>query len=388
MPLTDDFLPPERLGNEFLADIDVYICLNCLTAQTLHNVDVEDYYEDYQYSVGNSGTANRFMTTLAENLQKSFYPDQTGRKVLEIGSGDGGQLVAFKNTGCKVLGYEPSTVLCRMAEEKGVPSIQGLFDLQSVSKLPTDFQQVDVIMLSYTFDHLPDPLGFLQTTLSIIDKQHGLLVVEIHDLEKIVDRHEFCLFEHEHSIYLTQTTVFNLCRRAGFEILTFDLVPEFERRGNSLIFVATPATSTLASHAVIPSTALRFQSLEFYKSIETEVLEGINNLDRFVKSQCTAKKKLAGYGAGGRGVMTLAAMSSADKFSYLVDRNPKGEGVLVPKCGIPLVGIDRLSSNPVDEILVFSFGYMNEIRSELSSLGYKPEQLHSLLDVLAGKYNF
>ena len=58
----------------------------------------------------------------------------------------------------------------------------------------------------------------------------------------------------------------------------------------------------------------------------------------------------------------------------------------MPKSHIPLVGLERLSSDPVDELIVFSFGYMSEIQAELAEIGYKPSQLHSLLDLLAGRY--
>jgi hypothetical protein len=40
----------------------------------------------------------------------------------------------------------------------------------------------------------------------------------------------------------------------------------------------------------------------------------------------------------------------------------------------------------VDDILVFSFGYMREIQAEVGMLGYKPGQFHSLLDILAGEF--
>ena len=122
MPLTDDFITPDRFGSEFLADIDVFVCRDCMTAQTQHDVDTADYYDDYQYSVGASATAGRFMRELAGNLKAKYYPDAGVRKVLEIGSGDGEQLVAFKETGCRVLGYEPSSVLCEVAATK-VPEI-------------------------------------------------------------------------------------------------------------------------------------------------------------------------------------------------------------------------------------------------------------------------
>lgn len=386
MPLTDDFIPPARFGQELRGDIDVFVCRNCMTAQTQHDVDVSDYYENYQYSVGGSATASQFMRLLAENLQSAYYPSVKGRKVLEVGSGDGEQLVAFKETGCRVLGYEPSSTLCRAAEAKGVATIQGLFTADSVSCLPESFREVDVVMLSYTFDHLPDPRAFIAATRLILNKTDGLLVVEIHNLEKIIERQEYCLFEHEHSIYLTEATARQMCRMEGLEIIDFDLVPEKDRRANSLIFVATPKESRLATLAAEARTPADFANLDFYGRVGDNIRCGIANLEAFVDRGTAQGKKLAGYGAGGRGVMTLAAMSNASKLRYLVDRKPKRPGLVVPKSGIPLVGLDTMKSDPVDEILVFSFGYMKEIQSEIGALGYKPAQFHSLLDLLAGRF--
>ena len=386
MPFTDDFITPEALGSEFRADIDVFICTSCLSAQTQHDVDVGDYYEDYQYSVGGSSTASRFMRILAENTVARFPASSASRKVLEVGSGDGEQLVAFKNTGCRVLGYEPSSVLCKVAEAKGIPTIQGLFTADSIHQLPDEFKEVDVVMLSYTFDHLPDPRAFTAAARAILNKDHGLLIVEIHNLEKIIERQEYCLFEHEHSIYLTETSVAKLCALEGLTVIDFDLVPEADRRANSLIFVATPNESKLAARAVKPSTPDAFNHLDHYSLIGANITSAIQNLDRFVDQMTADGKTLAGYGAGGRGVMTLAAMRSAPKLKYLVDKKPKRPGLVAPKSGVPLVSLDELASNPVDAILVFSFGYIDEIRREVSALGYQPDQFYSLLDVLAGRF--
>ncbi|MGB8853808.1 MAG: class I SAM-dependent methyltransferase [Pirellulales bacterium] len=386
MPFTDDFVPPARFGSEFRADIDVFLCRGCLTAQTQHDVDVGDYYEDYQYSVGGSGTASRFMRQLAEQSQATFYPGETGRKVLEVGSGDGEQLVAFKQTGCKVLGYEPSSTLCRAALDKGIESVQGLFTANSVRQLPPDFRQVDVLMLSYTFDHLPDPREFVATSRSILNPEQGLLIVEIHDLEKIIARQEYCLFEHEHSIYLTEATAANLCRLEDMEIVSFDLVPQSDRRANSLIFVATPKGSRFSHRPAAPRTPPSFADPEFYRQVSANIFRGVANLEAFVDNRTRRGRSLAGYGAGGRGVMTMSAMKNASRLRYLVDKKPKRPGLLAPKSGVPVVGPDGLQVDPVNDIIVFSFGYFEEIRDEVGQIGYRPEQLHSLVDILAGRF--
>lgn len=386
MPFTDDFVRASALGTEFLEDIDIFVCEDCMMVQTRHDVDVADYYEDYQYSVGASGVASHFMGLLASRLRKRFFLDNTQRRVLEIGSGDGQQLLAFKELGWDVLGCEPSSALCRVAEGKGIPSFQGLFSKGTVPKLPSRFNNVDVVLLSYTFDHLPDPRDFLQTAKSILNEDDGLLVVEVHDLEQILDRCEYCLFEHEHTTYMTESTAAAFCRREGFEIVDFDLVPRVDRRANSLIFVATPATSKWASCAAPTRTPPAFGSIEFYENVEGRIRSAITRVDEYVNQTVEKGESLAGYGAGGRGVMTLAAISSSDKFRYLVDRKPKGEGLVTPKTGVPLVGLEALRREPIDNILVFSFGYMKEIVEEVGQLGYRPDQFISLVDILAGHF--
>jgi SAM-dependent methyltransferase len=383
LPFTDEFVPARNLGKEFRHPLDIHFCASCFTVQTQHDVEAGDYYADYQYSVGASGIASAFMDALARGVDGCFSA-LPGRRVLEVGSGDGEQLAAFRRLGWDVLGYEPSSMLCRVAEEKGVPSVQGLFTRDSIQSLPLKFQKVHALALSYTFDHLPEPREFLVAAREMLDPEEGLLVVEVHDLEKIFSRREYCLFEHEHSVYLTQRTAAALCAREGLTVIDFDLVPEAERRANSLLFVATPRGSRHDRGAAKPATPPAYEDPAFYGLQAAEIAAGIARLDAWTEAHTLAGRKVAGYGAGGRGVMTLAAMRTAGHFRYLVDRKPKHVGVVTPKSGVPVVGLDALARDPVDAVLVFSFGYLPEIRDDLVRLGYRPEQLVSLLDVLVG----
>jgi hypothetical protein len=71
-PLSDGFVEPELAGSDFLADLDLYRCVECSTVQTQHDVDVRDYYRDYLYTVSSSRFARRFMQRLA--LETSCKP--------------------------------------------------------------------------------------------------------------------------------------------------------------------------------------------------------------------------------------------------------------------------------------------------------------------------
>lgn len=385
MPLTDDFVSGDRRGTEFLLDLAVYICVGCGGVQTQHDVDTADYYRNYQYAVGGSPTAQRFMSLLAGNLMQNQFTGIEAARVLEVGSGDGGQLIEFKRRGAKILGVEPSEHLCRVAEEAGVPSLCGLFTADTVHQIPKALLPLDAIVLSYTFDHLPDPSGFLRSARGLLHPDRGRLVIEIHDLERIFDRIEFCLFEHEHTIYLTEASASELCAREGFAIVDFDLVPIADRRANSLIFVAAPSTATAAASPATPRTPPTLRRPDFCRERGLQIETGIERLDRWIRTRIDNGRKVAGYGAGGRGVMTMAAMRHGQSFRYLADRKPKHPGALTPKSGVPVVPISRLAEDRVDDVLVFSYGYMNEIRADLAPMGYRPEQLTSMLDVLSGR---
>lgn len=386
MPLTDEFVTKDKIGSEFLSDISIYICKNCLTTQTQQDIDILDYYDDYQYSVGSSASASVYMDMVGREIKKKYFPDKKSVKVLEIGSGDGRQLQSFKKLGCNVLGYEPSSFLKKIAEKNGIPTIHGLFDESSISKLPNEFKSVDIILLTYTFDHLPDPVAFLKISSKILNDKTGLLFIEVHDLEKIFSRREFCLFEHEHTIYLTRATAQSLMNRAGYDVIDFDIIPENIRRANSLIFVAAPKGSNFSDQRLESVDLPEYREEAFYREQEGNIGKAIENLDNFIEMKVNQGAKVAGYGSGGRGVMSLAAIKHASMLQYMTDKNPKEKSIYTPKSNVPVISIEKMRQAPVDEVLVFSYGYMKEIQAELTKFGYRSEQFHSLIDIMEGKF--
>ena len=79
MPFTDEFMTLKNIGKEFLHDINVFLCKDCQVVQTQHDVEVNKYYLDYQYSVAHSKIANKFMCLLANNIN-SFYFKKISKK--------------------------------------------------------------------------------------------------------------------------------------------------------------------------------------------------------------------------------------------------------------------------------------------------------------------
>jgi SAM-dependent methyltransferase len=383
MPLTDELISAERLGQEFRADLAVYWCADCHAAQTQHDVEVQDYYRDYQYTVSGSAFARRYMQLLAETVFK-WWNLPTGTRVLEIGSGDGYQLSCFQRLGAQVLGFEPSAELTRMALASGVPTEQTLFDCQGAEQIPSSMRPANVILLTYTFDHLPDPRAFLKLVKDVLEPDRGLLIIEIHDFEKIVERREICLFEHEHSIYLTRLTLRRFFEAEGWKVVTDDLLPANERRGNSLLFAAAPSSSCHSTEPFEPSDVVK--SLEGWPRLHQfseDVASGIRRFRDFVGQRTSDGQIVCGYGAGGRGVITLAMTGTmVPAVQFLCDQNPAVHGFYTPVTHVPVVPPEYADEHPADVMVVFSYSYMNEIRQRMGKFQQRGGALVSMLDIM------
>jgi hypothetical protein len=259
---------------------------------------------------------------------------------------------------------------------------QCLFTPQAIHEIPADLLPVRVLLLTYTFDHLPDPMGFLTTVQKVLDPERGVLILEVHDLERIKERHEFCLFAHEHTTYYTAATMQMVLRRAGFELISLNLVPEHERRGNSLLVAAAPQGSTFAP-GVRPAISPGLLGItDTYLAFGRAIQDSLLRFRELIQDKRQRGVRLAGYGAGGRGVMTLAATTRPGDFAYVCDKNPAFHGYYTPGSHVLVDSPDRLLVDPVDELIVFSFGYFREIYDELAEFRARGGKLISMLNLL------
>lgn len=382
MPFTDALVERAEAGREFMAAIDLSWCRSCSMVQTQADVSVDEYYRSYRYTVSASGFATRFMDALAAAAYARFDL-RPGDSVLEVGSGDGAQLAAFAARGARVLGFEPASDLCRASRDLGVPVAQMLFDESTVSAIPSDMRPAQAIVLTYTFDHLPEPRAFLDAVHAAIDPERGVLLIEVHDFARTVARRETCLLEHEHTIYPTRDSLERLLEVAGFALVCDDLLPLAERRGNSLLVAAAPLSSPLAAARQTASEDLsRFDRADTYRRIAADVASSRERVRAFAAGARAAGRTVGGYGAGGRGVMTLAfAGLDESDVVCVADQNEQFHGLVMPKSHVPVVSPAALNDAAPDDIIVFSYGYLDEIREALAEAAATGSRIWSLLEI-------
>lgn len=374
MPFTDEFIKNNDIGKEYLANIEIGICNNCGSVQNLNDTDMEQYYNEYTYTVQSSQFAMDFMKTVANRIHANFFSNRINPKVLEIGSGSGEQLFYFKELGFKVLGIEPSEKLSEFANNSGIKTLTSFFDENTKEVVDEEFKKVDLVISSYTFDHIPRPVEVLKNIYSILSDQ-GYIMLEVHNLNLIKERNEFCLFEHEHYTYLNENTMTQLLNFNGFEVKTFELLTNAEKRANSLLVIAQ---KSIKNENISISISDELTSI---KKLSENIYTSINNFDEWLIAN--SSKNIVAYGAGGRGIMTIAALKNSDKINFIVDKNPKDKDIYSPKSHLKVYGLEIFNEIKPEIIVVFSFGYFDEIKEELTvKYGLTSAKFISILDIL------
>lgn len=375
MPLTDDLIKascPEK--EEYINDIKIYCCDVCEIVQNPENFHYEDYYKDYQYSSGHSVFTKKFMLAYASITCEIFKSinNRFPESVIEIGSGDGQQLFYFKEMGLKkIQGVEPSSYLADIAQQKGINTEVNMFGTEVKDNFDYSY---DICISSYTFDHVRNPINYLITAHNLL-KDNGLLALEIHDLDKIIDRTEYCLFEHEHTIYLNKKDIVFMLEAVGFAVEHINPIHDEITRGNSLIVIAKKKNRS-------SKITLQNRSSQDSKSVES-ITKRINStiglIDKWI-AKIPRNSTLVGFGAGGRGVMSIALLAEYKKIKAILDSNYQTGKYLTPKTRIPIVGPNQWSDYSDSYCIIFSYGYYDEILRVLVKNGFDRGKIVSLLD--------
>lgn len=383
VPFFDEALAADRIGKEFIYPMDVYFCNNCKSVQTLHDVDIHEYYSSYQYVASNSMFIRQYMGILAKECFLRFGI-KPGDAVIDIGAADGCMLSCFKDLGAKVLGYEAAENLAMLAKKSDIPVLTKLFTAETVKEIPKDFRQVQIVILLHTFDHLTDPGPFLETVRKILDPERGVLILEVHDLQDIVKKNESALFGHEHATYLHVGSINRLLAKHGFKLLDYNFIDKRLMRGSSMLIAAGLEGCNLSQKTPLNLTVFEaLDRLSTLREFNLSVARAYNNLRLYITSEKNKGRRLAGYGGWGRGVTTLA-MAGLDKsyLEFVVDKNPNLHGCFTPATHLEIMPASYITRARIDEIIVFNYAYLDEIRNAHSKFIADGGIIKSVIEIM------
>jgi 2-polyprenyl-3-methyl-5-hydroxy-6-metoxy-1,4-benzoquinol methylase len=338
-----------------------------------------DYDRDYENSLHYSPRFQQYAQALAEDLVKRYQLDR--KDIIEIGCGKGDFLISLcELSNSKGVGFDP-TYVPRSEHEHMSEQVKIIQDYYSDKY--QDYQ-ADLICCRHTLEHILNPdvlLGSLRqaigsrlNTAVFFEVPNGLHTFRNMAIWDII---------YEHCCYFVPTSLVTAFRANSFAVK--DVRETFD--GQFLCIDALPVLGDGVPNNSSDSSqelkTLKKDLDEFAQKFQDIVTTWQDNLAKIARKgkgdteesnseACAARQKAVVWGAGSKGVTFLNIFKDRG-IEYIVDLNPRKQGMYLPGSGQKIVPPEFLKDYQPDVVIVMNPIYEDEIRNSIASLGVDAE---------------
>lgn len=367
-PLCQRHIKPEQFNEmEPFYPLHAFVCTNCFLVQLDEFVSPSDIFsDDYAYFSSYSTSWLAHAKRYTDLMQERFGLNQNSL-VAEIASNDGYLLQYFVEKEVPVLGIEPAENVAKDAEKKGVRSEVRFFGVETAKYLKETYGQPDLLLGNNVLAHVPDINDFVQG-MKVFLKPGGVITMEFPHLLQLIEHNQFDTIYHEHFSYLSFISVDHIFRHFGLQL--FD-VQELPTHGGSLRIYAKHEDDPRPISGAVQELLDReikagFKTPEMYKKFAEQVRETKRKVLEFLIDAKREGKKVAGYGAPGKGNTLLNYCGiRADFIDYTVDRSPHKQGNYLPGSRIPIYEPDHIKSTQPDYVFILPWNLKEEIMNQM-----------------------
>jgi SAM-dependent methyltransferase len=368
-PLCESYVPADRVNAmEAFYPLHAKVCQSCLLVQLEEFVTADAIFSEYAYFSSYSDSWVAHARNYVEMAVQRFGLDQNSL-VMELASNDGYLLQHVVERGIPALGIEPAANVAEVARERGIETIVEFFGRDLARRLVAEGRVANLLAANNVMAHVPDLNDFVGG-ISIVLAPDGVATIEVPHLLRLVESNQFDTIYHEHFSYFSLLSARKVLEAHGLELFDVD---ELKSHGGSLRYYAQPAGT--GRHAVTPRVeelaererALGFDTLDGHRSFSHQVNETKWRLLEFLIARRREGKRIAGYGAPGKGNTLLNFCGiRTDLLEYTVDRNPYKQGQFLPGTHIPIKHPEALEQDRPDYILILPWNLKEEIVEQLA----------------------
>lgn len=369
-PLCQDHVRPGELNKmQAFYPLRAFVCSHCFLVQLEEFVKPSIIFSDYAYYSSYSDSWLQHAKRYADQITGKFAITENSL-VAELASNDGYLLQYFLEKGIPVLGIDPAGNVADYAiSKRGIRTEIKFFGNETAREMITKYGMADLLIGNNVLAHVPDINDFVSGMKLFLSPQ-GLITMEFPHLLRLVERNQFDTIYHEHFSYLSFTTVERIFQHHGLEL--FD-VEELPTHGGSIRIYAKHKEDNSKQISFRVKELLKRESeagmstLSFYKNFEKSVQHAKRKILEFFIRAKNDGKRIAGYGAPGKGNTLLNYCGiRTDFIDYTVDRNPHKQGNFLPGTLIPIYGPEKIRETKPDYVFILPWNLKEEIMESMS----------------------
>ena len=359
--------------------LELSLCSICCLVQASHVIPESEIFRHYYQNAPSISRDSRYVDDYVADVIFRWN-GKSNPFVVQIGSHDGGLLVSFKESGCRVLGVESNRWLAQIGVSQGIETKPVHFGSTVSRTLIEEYGHADVVLIDNSFGgQHPDHLANIQNpatyaaAVSELLGEDGLLAVQTNDIKKMLNGGIFDLFYHEHCSYFSQNSICKLFVSVGLGLVDVDTMDK-NSTASRFFFKKLIRPESKANNSKIVENHDEYRAdllcqLKAYETFRVQVAKKkislLSELDKY------AGRHIVGYGASASSTTLIYEFGLADYLDYLVDDNPNRVGTYSPGWNLPVKAVDVLYQGEIDLILILAWRHAKIIKRKHPTLQSK-----------------
>jgi len=367
-PLANSFLSEKMLNEkEEFFPLKVLVCKKCYLVQLKEVETPQNIFTNYAYF---SSYSKSFLDHAKNYVNMSidrFHIDKNNF-VVEIASNDGYLLQFFKEKNIPLLGIEPAKNIAKIAEKKGINTVNEFFGKELSEELIKKYKKADLLICNNVIAHVPKINDFVNG-LKILTSENGVITIEFPHLMELVDHNQWDTIYHEHFSYFSFFVMQKILEKNRLKI--FD-VEKIATHGGSLRVFCTHSENKKIEIKDSVNNLLKLErekgmmEIPYYQNFSKKVIGSINQFTDFCNQMKKEGKIIVGYGAPAKANTLLNCCGvNQDTIEYVVDLSPHKQGLYLPGSHIHIKSPEEIKKLKPDFVIIFPWNLKEEIMKQI-----------------------
>ncbi len=211
-----------------------------------------------------------------------------------------------------------------------VESYQAAFTIENTKQIIRKFGQSDVFIVRHVLEHSYDLPNFIKC-VKTLTKDSGIIIWELPDCTKALQRGDCTMLWEEHTCYFTKNSFQNILKQHCMKLL--DVYSVTYPTEDCIIAIVGNEKKSYSKQTHYAT----FNESRLYANYAMIVKKRGENIRSILKNWTNTKGKVAIYGAGHLAVIFVSIMEIKEYIECAIDDNPNKVNKYLPVGSIPIL---------------------------------------------------